>query len=401
MPSRFWHPARGLRLGEASKPGPVNHSLVTFAVIDPTTVLDKVVDIASLNVPVIVASETAATAHVQHVANPQFRSRGYTAHWGSPVPTRYHPVYGTPSKRGAALGTAVFSKLPSRGPLEPMQPEAYSSCRITEAFVRLPCMEIRVLAAYGIPRCLPQANERNNLLLTWLHERATSSSVPCLIAGDFNCQPTTLPAWQAFASRGWCELGTFVRDTQQVDLPPTCKEATRFDTFLLPPSLQQYVHEARVLRPSPFDSHNPMLLTLQVPGQTWTPWIWRLPCSWSPFDPPQPEVRKAYCQHDRSLPVLSSASASLGAKLLKWSQNVESSVDAALRARVQESPQDLPSMPLPARCRGRCAPRRRVQAHVPQLPRNGRNGDLQPTSEATGVRTRQRLRQCRRLATLG
>ena len=386
-------------MGEAAVPGPVDFCEVTFAAVNPTTVLDKVADIANLNVSVIVLSETAATSQVQQCVNPRIRGMGYTAHWGCPVPVRFHPASGTPSRRGAALGTAIFSRLPSRGSVTPLQPEAYSSCRISESLIRLPCMEIRVLAAYGIPRCLPQASARNNLLLTWLYERATASSLPCLIAGDFNCLPTTLPAWQSFASRGWCELGSFMKDTQQVDLPATCRESTRFDTFLLPPALQQHVHSASVLQPSPFDSHSPMLLTLQVPGAAWTPWIWRLPCSWAPLDPCPAQVQHAYAGRERNTSLLGSTSAFFGDKLVQWSKNVEGSVDQALRSRVQHTPQDLPSMPLPAKCRGRCRPRQRIQGVASQLPRRGREGDVQPETEATGVRVRQRLRQCR-LSTL-
>ena len=221
-------------MGEAAVPGPVC-SEVTFCVINPTTVADKVVDIVDINASVILAAETAATLQVQKGANPQFRGRGYTAHWGSPVPERYHPSTGRPSRRQTALGTAIFSQLPSRGPVTALSPEMYSSCRISEAFVRLPTAEIRLLAAYGVPSCLPQASERNNLLLTWLFERATASSLPCLIAGDFNTLPSALPAWRNFAALGWSELGEFAQQALGVDLPNTCKEATRFDTFLLSP----------------------------------------------------------------------------------------------------------------------------------------------------------------------
>ena len=48
--------------------------------------------------------------------------------------------------------------------------------------------------------------------------------------------------------QGWCELGTFVKDTLDLHLPMTCRDATRFDTFLLPPCLLQHVATASVLR---------------------------------------------------------------------------------------------------------------------------------------------------------
>ena len=62
-------------MGEALKPGPPSSVEVTFAAINPTTVLDKVIEISSLNAQVILASETAATANVQRSSNAAFRAR--------------------------------------------------------------------------------------------------------------------------------------------------------------------------------------------------------------------------------------------------------------------------------------------------------------------------------------
>ena len=128
--------------------------------------------------------------------------------------------------------------------------------------------------------------------------------------------------------------------------------------------------------------------------------MWRLPCSWTSFEPEADRVRQAYVQADRQLPVLRSATEPLGDKLLAWSRTCEASVDVALASRPQTSAFDVPRMRLPGACRGRCVPRSRVQGVVPQMPRRGRAGDPQPHAHTSSVRSRQRLRQCRRLSTL-
>ena len=388
-------------MGEASCPGPFGFVDFWFAVINPTTVLEKVIEITSLNAHVILVSETAATAQVQKSINPKLRGRGYSACWGCPVPDRFHPSSGKPGLRGSALGTVTFTSLPCRNSISELAPEVLASCRLSECFVRCGPLELRIWTAYGTPRCLPEAAQKNNILLSWIYECATSSMIPTLVGGDFNTMLSGLPAWRSFAAKGWCELGAFIKDTQGVELPPTCKSATRFDTFLVPPCLQQFVHQAQVLQDSPFDSHSPMLMTLRLPSHQDRPWIWRLPRSWVDLYPESAAFESAYRSRSQAIqPVLTSTEASMDSKLLLWSRTVESSVDQALCSRRPASPQDLPAMSLPRSFRGRCEPRRRLQGAIPQLPRKGRHGDVQPVCETTSVNSRQRLRQCRRLSTL-
>ena len=190
-----------------------------FAVINPTTVLDKAIEVTGLNANVVMAAETAATTQVQKLVNPKLRSRGYSACWGCPVPDRFHPSSGKPGLRGSALGTAVFTNLPCRYSLSELAPEVQASCRLSECFVKCGPVELRVLTAYGTPRCLPDASFKNDTLLSWIFERATASMVLTIVGGDFNTMPTALPAWRSFAARGWCELGSFIKETQGVELP--------------------------------------------------------------------------------------------------------------------------------------------------------------------------------------
>ena len=349
------------------------------------------------------AAETAATQQVQHVMTPAIRRQGFHSWWGAPCPDRFHPSSGAPGLRGAACGTAIFSKFPSRAFPGSLHDEAHGSCRMSEAFVRLQTVEVRILALYGFPRSLPYASERNNQLWAWAFNQATCSQIPTLIGGDFNCAPRSLPAWEAFEARGWMELGDYMSQVRQVELPPTTKDATRFDSFVIPPILLPFIHGAAVMSDVLlFDSHHPMRLELQMPFQAPSRMLWRTPLCWVPLGPDAPRVAASY---ERRAPAIRSALAlsdpdSLGSKLRLWSATVEDSVHEALRLQHQDEPHVFQAPGLPASHRGRCKPQRRVAGVVPQMPRQGRNGGPQPEVEATTVSSRQRMRQARRVHAL-
>ena len=97
----------GFRFGEATNPGPGLDS-VTFAAINPTTILHKVPELLELGAHVVVASETAANRAVQSTVTRQLRQHKFRCHWGPPVPDRVNADTGRVGMRGAALGTAIF-----------------------------------------------------------------------------------------------------------------------------------------------------------------------------------------------------------------------------------------------------------------------------------------------------
>ena len=293
--------------------------------------------------------------------------------------------------RSYATGVAAFSRLPCRPAVLPLPSEMQASCRITECFVRLHDFEVKCITIYGVPRCLPDAAAKNNLLLAWAYQRATVSCVPALIGGDWNTDP-------------WVELGQFAQAAHGLFLPPTCKQATRFDTFLLPPTLLQYFHGADVLTEAHlFDSHAPMRLHLRPPGRLASKWMWPLPRPYTevlraPILPP--------CAYDQASPssVRQAYSAQVpenkcGDKVRLWSATVEKAVVFAVRAEHVADPTRQSFRTLPKSHRGRCRNIDRRQACPPRLPRPARHGDPEPVAEVTSVRSRQRLRQLRRLPT--
>ena len=390
---------RGFRYGEALHPGP--SVSVTLAVVNPTTILHKTPELMELGADILVLSETAATRAVQHSVSRELRQRKFVAWWGSPCPDRVNVDTGRPGLRGAALGTAVITSLPSRGPLNSFPDYMSSSCRINECFVRVGDLELRIIALYGFPRCLPDASVKNNELLAWAYTRMCATKVPTLVAGDLNTPVAELPAWAAFEGLGWRELGDHMSSAHGVELPCTCKSSTRHDTFLVPPALLQFCTGADVWEPVLFDSHKPMRMHLQLPGNRPAPYMWRLPQCWSAFVPDKTALQQPYQARASShADALRSSELSLAERLHLWSEVVESAVsdvmhDAAARAPDAGLPRSLPKS-----FRGRCKARPRIQGAWPTLPRQAPHGDPQPVCETTSVIARQKLRQARRLTTI-
>ncbi|OLP98064.1 Casein kinase I-like hhp1 [Symbiodinium microadriaticum] len=305
--------------------------------------------------------------------------------------------------RSYALGVALLSKCPCRPAVQPLPELMATSCRISEGFVRLNCLEVKIISVYGVPRCLPEATSKNNLLLAWAYQRATVSCVPTIVAGDFNTCPTELPAWQAFQDLGWVELGAFAAQVHDIHLPCTCKGATRFDTFLLPPSMFQFFSSADVLAEDHlFDSHAPMRLHLHMPGSKPARWIWPLPRTFNGLLLEPSSLAPVYNSVAAPLALAfqdSTPEASPGDKLRLWSVAVEESVSKALHLEYHAAGGRQTLRGLPKAYSGRCKPVHRVKAQPPSLPRQGRNGDPKPFDEDTSVLGRQRLRQLRRLVT--
>ncbi|CAE7397534.1 unnamed protein product [Symbiodinium sp. CCMP2592] len=254
-----------------------------------------------------------------------------------------------------------------------------------------------------MPRCLPDASQHNNRLLAWAYERATTSCVPAIVGGDFNVLPQDLPAWSAFAQQGWMELGEFVATVHNIELPCTCKGATRFDTFLLPPCLLQFFHNADVLEDCHlFDSHAPMRLHLRVPGPMVPRWIWPAPKTFTDLLRQTSDLEEHYVRQAHNVrPVFGHQVPENqdGDQLRLWAATVEEAVHTALQQQNRADPTKQPVKGLPTAYRGRCRQVDRKVACPPRLPRAGRNGDPEPFDEDTTVLGRQRLRQLRRLVT--
>ena len=299
-----WRPLlySAIRVGEALHPGPSQQSCLdrffgrpaalpvvplparsdscVFAVANPTSVLHKVP--LFLQTDVLALSETSAVAAVQRATQLAFCRHKFKVHWGLPVPCHAGGNGLQPSLRGLAAGVALASRLPSRASRPALPDSTTATCRLSEAFVRLGALEVRVITIYGYPLSQSDARQGTQDLLALAAERATQNAVPCIIAGDFNMPPLDLPAGEALAAIGYQEVFSLHLKLHGVQLPPTCKGATRNDTALLHPLLVPLFQEAWVLSDKQlFDAHDPLCFRLTMCSQRPCRSAWRLPRPWS------------------------------------------------------------------------------------------------------------------------
>ena len=86
------------------------------------------------------------------------------------------------------------------------------------------------------------------------------------------------------------------------ELPPTCKQATRFDTAIMSPVLTELLCEATALLDNySFDAHAPLILEFAIPPQLPQLHRWALPKPWTDFALSPAAFEHAY--HVRSVSV--------------------------------------------------------------------------------------------------
>ena len=245
--------------------------------------------------------------------------------------------------------------------------------------------------------------ESNNYLLRSAWDRMTVSALPTLLAGDFNCDVTALPAWDHFQAKGYLTAQQAAHRFLGLQLEPTCRDATSFDSFLLPPVLQGLLRHAQVLRHAHlFDSHHPLRLIFTRPCEAPLVRRWCLPRTWQDFLVDGTFLANCYSQHahrvDAAIQGVAQQS-DVDRAFTTWADAVESAVDDALRAQHRQDPVTWSQPCLPRSHRGRCKPPKFVHRQGPLLPKPGRSGDFMPDVECTSVRLRMKVRQCRRVQT--
>ena len=118
----------------------------------------------------------------------QMTAQQYRCNWGHPVPNHYRECSAKESLRGLA---AALLYRPTR-----RLNEAYDTCPIAEAFIRLGPTPVQFVVVYGHPLERAMAAEENRKLMEMVESRDTQSPVPAIIAGDFNQPPQDILACQ-------------------------------------------------------------------------------------------------------------------------------------------------------------------------------------------------------------
>ena len=294
-------PMLGCRIGEAANPGPtaacqLDSKSITITIGNPSALYGKIDEVRAIDSDVVCFSETSLTSSACSFITREFSKEGFTPFFSKHAPAKFVTVNGRTSLRGEAVGTAIISKLPSRRHRFDMLPVFHDSCRINSCVIRIDFREFLFVSIYGFTNS-HFANKKSTMsLVLYALQMACESGLPCVIAGDMNCDITKLDGWSVLVDAGFVEAHDFVSKKLLKTLPHTCRGATSFDTILIPPQLQPLLIDAWVSQDKLFDSHDPLTLKFSTHGQSFDFEEWRRPKSWTFFDIPRPILVDAFDQ---------------------------------------------------------------------------------------------------------
>ena len=182
----------GVRVGEASNPGPLS-----VAVINPAALYGKTTEVVNLPANLVLCSETSVTLASKKVLESEFHKCGWKMFWSKMVGDKIMTHDGRPSFRGEPIGTAIVTKLISRQSRCDIPALLWETCRICSAVVRVEGFELLIISLYGFPanNKSKEFSKSDDLLVTAAFQIAMNSGLPFLIGGDFNSQPQKLPIY--------------------------------------------------------------------------------------------------------------------------------------------------------------------------------------------------------------
>ena len=308
-----------------------------------------------------------------------------------------------PSYRGEAVGTAIFTRVPSRQfrgevPIVLKESQRFSAC-----IVRIGQLEILVIALYGFANRHREGKRPNDLLLASIIPLICSSGLPFLVCGDFNEPVVKLPAFRFFRDMGVVEAFQWYKSRTGEDLPPTCAGSTRNDSAFMHPIVAELLMDMHVLSDNQFDPHSPLLIQLSTKMETQNCRAWKMPKTWAPFAPSQDLIAKFYkpinFEEFFSDPDVMTPDEVEQAFLL-WSQKVENAVGAAIRKRHLDDPEGQPRKDLHSSFKGRCNFKQITSKPRQSGVKSDRHGGYSPPNEVFSLQSKQKIRQVRRLKTL-
>ena len=167
--------------------------------------------------------------------------------------------------------------------------------RVAEAIIRVGRLAVRFLSVYGFPANHHDAASKNQELFSKVLARVVTGKLPFVIGGDVNTDVTSLPCWRGFREAGTSELHSLFQAKHRTSLPKTCKRASAWDSALLCPTMTSLWSQATVDEHTHlFDAHAPVRLVFRLPTLPPALHRWRLPVSWTEFQPPAYLVDKHY-----------------------------------------------------------------------------------------------------------
>ena len=394
------------RVGEAANPGPFGkkrENQLTVAISNPTAILTKKKDLLHLDSQIVFLSETSATSVVQTEFSHNLLGTGFRIFFGMAVTPKRMMIDGRESYRGEAIGTAIMTSLPSRKPFEKIPDELFNTCRINASVIRMGHLDVLSVAIYGYPNYGNESKRYNDFLLARVYQVVTSAGLPFLIGGDFNIHPQSLPSYQAFKSIGSVEAFEYFQWTNGYMLPATCRGATRNDTCIMHPVVARYIKHMDVKSEFQINIHTPLRIHFSFNEDIEPMMKWEIPQSWHQFEPSRELLAQSYqkisAKHDIDTVVRDHDKTS-DEILQKWSHAVEVAVDRTLQIQHMMDPVKFPTKGLPKSCFGRCKEQKLKQMKPQNIIKKDVTNKYDPPEEVFRIRTRQKVRQVRRIRSL-
>ena len=256
---------RGVRLGEASHPGPFTD--LCLGCTNPSGLRGKESLAVGLGPGIWTFSETHLSSITQGTASRALKAsardhgRLVRPHHGAPAPLRSRSSWA-----GTHTGVLCLSDHKSQTLNIAWPDEMWTSGRVlaTQHFVG--DLTFTVISLYGFPRgpTWPQATQMMNEILEFLTKTfILGHSGLIAIMGDFNFHPMELEHFHMWRALGWISSQEMAAQRWNWDWTPTCKGATERDLIWLSPSLQslcQSIHIEEV-----FSEHSAISIKVAVP----------------------------------------------------------------------------------------------------------------------------------------
>ena len=390
----FWHPLRGIRVGEAGHPGPSDSLHTRLCITNPTCIVNKhdyyLQLAADHQVTMFTASETAATLKSQQSFNANMRRGQFKTLWSVPMENQFHRSDGGQSLRGKASGTALLASIPCREAIDTISPQWYATGRLLHSVVSLGCLQVQVMVIYGLPSSRCNSATLNSQLVLEAVQACSYLALPFIIAGDFNVNPFALECGATLLSLGLKDLTVLSQMQLGKSMPPTCRDTTIADNALVSPELFQFISDIWVGSDQYFDAHRPVFVDFATPLNGYLDRHLKQPRSWIELDIADDLFPEAYRQATEHFGTPST--------IEQWGMVVESAVDIAFRQQQGNQGVEPHSIRgLPKRFRGRCKPAVFHNAFKKSLTPPTRPGDYQPPGEIYDFATRKKVIHLRRI----
>ena len=229
------------------------------------------------NVDTVACSETTATIEVQAKTSSRFRHLGMNSVWS---PQWSHNEF--VKMRLQALGEKSEAHQYSRNfPFVHVEiSKNPTSTRMVHSILSLGPLNIQCIVLYGLTRAVGGSKDFTNQLIKDALEDAGCIPLPLMLLGDFNHDIHTLDIFGTLQERGFMSLQQKYQMLYGCSMPFACKGATCPDTAILHPDLHKLLLAIGVDKSHLFDTHDPVIFTLQMPQTQIFHQTIRFPESW-------------------------------------------------------------------------------------------------------------------------